>query len=323
MQRRAFCRAIAATLLFIAKGARASTYPDRSIRLIVPFTVGGTTDVVARIAAAAIGKTLGRTVIVDNRGGASGSIGTMELVRANPDGYTLELVTPSITASNPAINPNIPYDPITDLTPIVNVVASPTVLVVGPNFPTQEYEKFVAEVQAKPGQYTYASSGAGGILNLQMEIFKNEAGLSINHIPYRGAGPAVNDVVGGQVSMTYESVPSILPLIKSGKLRPVVVLAPSRLKELPNVPTFSQVGIHDLARMQHFGIVGPRGLPLEMTQCINQATLTALRDPAVRQHFEDLGLQIVGSSPDEFAQEIRQLYAQMKRIVKEKNLKLE
>ena len=320
MKRRIFCIAGAASTILIAGPAIAKSFPDKPIRLVVPFVAGGATDVVARITADALGKTLGQAVIVDNKGGASGSIGTMEVLRSPPDGYTLALVTPSITASNPAINPNIPYNPTTDLTPIVNVVASPTVVVVGPEFPSNDYKKFVAEVKSHPGKYTYSSSGTGGILNLQMELFKSATGLSINHIPYRGAGPAVNDVIAGQISMTYESVPSILPFIRSGRLRPVVVLAPQRLKELPDVPTFSEVGIKELDRMQHFGIVGPKGLPDEIVRAVNEATKAALNDPAVRKRFEERGVQVVGSTPAEFKEEIKHLYEQMKSLVKEKNL---
>lgn len=302
--------------------ARAQAYPNRPIRLVVPFAPGGSTDVLARAVADPLGKLLGQPVVVENKGGAGGAIGTMDVVRSAPDGYSLLMVTPSITAANPAINPKVPYHPVNDLTPIINIAAAPTVLAVHPSFPARNYKEFIAELKKKPGRYSYASSGVGGILHLQMELFKSLTGTFFTHIPYRGAGPAVADVVAGQVAIAYDSLPS-LPFIKDGRLLPIVVCAPQRVKELPNIPTFKEVGVAPLSRMPHFGFLGPKGMPKDLVDNINRATRRVLEDPVVRKRVEDTGSVVVASSPEEFGLEIKTLYEQLKAVVAERKLSLD
>ena len=210
--------------------AQAQAYPNKPVRLIVPFAPGGTVDFMARAISVALSKQLGQTVIVENKGGAGGAIGTMEMVRAAPDGYTLAMVSPSITAANPAINPKVPYNPVTDVTAIINVAASPHMVAIHPSFPARNYKDFIAEIKRNPGRYSYASSGTGGILHLQMEYFKSATGTFITHIPYRGAGPAVQDVVAGQLAIAYDAPPSLMPFVKEGMLIPIAICAPTRLK---------------------------------------------------------------------------------------------
>ena len=308
-------------LLGTAAQAQAS-YPSKPIRLLVPFAAGGTTDLIARIVAEPLGRELGQPVIVENKGGGGGSIGAAETARATPDGYNLGVATVSTTATNPAINPKIPYNVATDFTPIINMAATPNVIAVHPSFPAKDYKAFVAELQKNPAKYSYASSGAGGIGHLQTELFLQLAKVKMTHIPYRGAGPALNDVVAGQVPVIFDNLPSALPFIKAGKLVPIVVAAPSRIKGLEKVPTFKEVGLEPVNRMAYYGVMGPKGLPKDVVNKVHASVSQALKDPAVRKRIEDTGSQIINNSPEQFAAQIKAEYAVYKRVVDTAKLKL-
>jgi len=323
MQRR-FLVATTLSLLCAGSGAWAqAAYPNKPVRLVVPFAPGGTTDIIARTLAEKINGPLGAMMIVDNKAGGGGLVGANETAKAAPDGYSLGVATVSTTATNPAVNTKIPYNPITDFTPIINVAATPNVIAVHPSFPARDYKGFLAELKKSPGKYSFSSSGTGGIGHLQMELFKSLSGTFVTHIPYRGAGPALNDTVAGQVPMIFDNLPSALPFIKDGRLIAIVVAAPNRLDVLPNVPTFKEVGLEPVNRMAYYGIYGPKGLPKDVVDKVSVAVKKTLDDPAVKKRIEETGSLIIANSPEQFAAQIAAEYEVYKKVVATQKLTID
>jgi len=325
MQRRSLIGAagLAVSLVAASGSAWARTYPTRSVRLIVPFAPGGPTDIVARIISEPLAQLLGQPVVVDNRAGAGGMIGTTEIARATPDGYTLGMATVSTAAATPAFNPRTPYHPINDFTPITNIAAAPSLFAVHPSFAGRDFASFLREIRAAPGRFSYATSGTGGNNHIKAELFELETRTFMVHIPFRGTGPALVDVVAGHVPIIFGDLPSALPHIQAGRLVPIVVGAPQRSAQLPNVPTFAEVGLPRVNRMAFFGLHGPRGLPREVVERIHSATMRVLADPALRRRIEDTGLVIVGNTPEQFAEQIRLEFELYQSVVQRAGLRFD
>ena len=318
-----FFSAIALLAAVSVAVAQAQNFPVKPIRLVVPFAPGGSTDIIARAVGDALGRQLGQPVIVENKAGGGGSIGALEVVRAPKDGYTIGMATVSTTAANPAINPRIGYDPITDFTTISNIAVTPNSIAVNPSFPAKDFKTFMEVLKANPGKYSYSSSSTGGIGHLQTELFKSLTWVFIVHIPYRGAGPALADTVGVQVSMIFDNLPSSLPFIKDGKLVTIVVAAPKRLAQLPNVPTFAEVGLAPVNRMAYYGLLGPDGIPKEVVNKYNAALQKVVADPAVKKRIEDTGSIINVNWFEAFSKEIKAEYYVYKEVVAKQKLQID
>lgn len=303
--------------------ATAQTYPTKPVRLVVPFAAGGTTDLIARFISARMGTALGQSVVVDNKGGAGGAIGASEVAKAPPDGYTLLMSSVSTMATNPAINPKTPYDPNADFAHVINVAATPMVIAVNPSFPGKDYKSFAELLRREPGKHSFASAGPGSIGHLLAETYKNTAKVYVTHIPYRGSGPALNDAVAGQVAIVVDNLPTALPFINDKRLTPIVVAAPKRLTQLPNVPTFAEVGLPNVNRMSFLGVSAPKGTPRAIVDKLNAAVRAALADASVKERIEAAGAIVVGNSPTEYQAQVKDELAMYQRVVKEQSLKLD
>jgi tripartite-type tricarboxylate transporter receptor subunit TctC len=318
-------RAVALIALALVPGlALAQSYPAKPVRFIIPFPPGGTTDIVGRLVADKMGQFLGQPVVVENRGGGGGAIGAEAVAKATPDGYTIGMATVSTHAVNPACNPKLSYDPIKDFQFVTNFVAVPNVLATSTTrMPVKDMSEFLKQVRASPGKTSYASSGTCGIGHMMGEIFKVTTGTFILHIPYRGAGPALNDVVGGQLEMIFDNLPSSLPHIQAGKLRPLAVAAPKRVDVLPNVPTFAELGMLPVNDRVWYGLVVPAKTPPDVIAKLQDAAVKALNDRGVREKLKLQGAEPVGNSPAEFRGQVEAELAKMRSLVKRQGIQLE
>lgn len=276
-------------------------YPTRPITLIVPFPPGGVTDVVARELAHRLGAALGQPVVVDNRAGAGGNIGTQAVAMAAPDGYTLGVLTVSALSIGPHLSRKLPFDPVRDFTPITNLVNTPGAVIAGPATPFNSFPEFVRYAHANPAKVTYASVGPGSIPHLTAEILARAVKVDLVHVPYKGSAPAMQDLMAGHVDLSFEtSLVTTMSHHANKRIKVLAVTGPSRVSVLPDVPTVAESGYPGFGVQGWFGLLGPRGLPAAMVEKLNRATVQAFADPAVRQRLEQLGLQLDTSSPQQF-----------------------
>ena len=324
----ALCAATASALLTpVAHAANtadaAGSFPSRPIRLIVPFGAGGSTDIVARLLADKMGPILGQSVVIENKGGAGGAIGAAEIAKAAPDGYTIGMATVSTHGANPAIMAKLPYDAKKDFAPITNVMSVPSVFVVHPSVPAKTMKEFIALAKANPGKYTFASPGTGSLGHANIENFMNLAGINLLHIPYKGAGQALTDALGGQVNAMTDNLPSTLPNIKAGKLRPLAVLALKRSDVVPDVPTYTELGFPEMGDGGWFGLVAPAGTPKAIIDKLNAAAHKAMQDPAYVAKQKDISGESMANTPEQFAKQIDTAIARYTAVAKRANIKLD
>jgi tripartite-type tricarboxylate transporter receptor subunit TctC len=285
--------------------AAAQPYPAKPIRLVVPFPAGGNADIFARAFAQKLGEAWKQTPIVDNRAGAAGIIGTQFVAKAPADGYTLLFGTTGTHTTNPAVYAKLPYDPVRDFMPVSNFADSPFLLVVHPSVPARTLQQLVALAKSRPGQLDYASFGTGSSAHLAGEMLRTMVGININHVAYKGGPPAVNDLTGGHVSLMFNSLPAVLPLVKAGRLRPLAVASAKRTPTLPELPTFAESGIPEFEAGSWYGVLAPAGTPRELIMRLHAETVQMLALPDIRQKLAAEGAEAIGNSPEEFAAQIR------------------
>jgi tripartite-type tricarboxylate transporter receptor subunit TctC len=291
-------------------------FPDKPVRFVVGFTPGGPSDIVARLLGQKLGGLWKEQVIVDNRAGAGGNIAAELVAKAPGDGYTMLLGNNSILATNAALYGKLAYDPVKDFAPVILVASQPNILVVHPSLPVKSVKELIALAKSKPGQLNYASSGSGAAAHLSGELFKSMAHVDIVHIPYKGAAPALNDLIGGQVQLMFATALSVVPHIKSGRLRALGVTTAKRMKSMPELPTIAQAGVPGFEATTWHGIVVAASTPQTLVTRINADTAQVLQMPDVRERFAALGAEIIGGTPQEFAAYIRKEIPKWTKVIK-------
>ncbi|ANN67505.1 Bug family tripartite tricarboxylate transporter substrate binding protein [Bordetella bronchialis] len=312
-----------ATALLWPLAASAQTYPDKPIHLVVPFPPGGVADIIARPVAEKLATTLGQPVIVENRGGATGTIGAAYVAHSAPDGYTLLLGTTNEIAMSPTLYGTLPYDPTKDFAPVAIVAQFPNVLVVGPTVKAATLADLTSQAKAKPKSLTFASSGLGSTNHLTAELYQNEAGVQITHIPYKGGGPALVDLTGGHVDAMFATLPSAVTLIKAGKLHALAVTGDTRSTALPDVPTVKESGLPGVVVTTWNGIIAPAGTPQPVIDRLAQALKQAVEDPGIRQKLAAVGAEPSYTPPPAFAGIIRDDYARWSALIKKAGIKVD
>ena len=309
----------ALSLLLLPAAAAAQDFPSKPIRLIVPFPAGGPNDIIARVVGQRMSEITKQPIIIDNRGGQGGVLGTDAVAKAAPDGYTIGIVSASSLVINPTME-RVPYNVNTDFAPVTLVTTVPEMLVVASNVPAKNMDELVALAKAQPGKLNFASAGVGGLPHLAGELFKQTANIDIVHIPYRGAAPAINDLLGQQVQMAFLDLPVILPHIKAGSLRPIALGAPERAPTAPDVPTTAEVGMPDILIQNWYGMIAPGGTPENIVNILNAVTNQAMDDPQVKQRLADQGLTVAGNRPKQFRDFITAEAQKWARVIKAAHL---
>jgi tripartite-type tricarboxylate transporter receptor subunit TctC len=315
-----------AILVAIASCAAVSSawgegYPSRPIKLVVPFAPGGSTDIIARLTAEAMRKELGQAVIVENLGGAAGALGTMQVARAEPDGYTLAIATVSTMIVYGATREKPEYT-VDTFAPITNIASMPNVLAISPKFPAKDLKEFIEIVRKSPGKYTFGSSGVGSINHMLGESFQAFAGVKMVHVPYKGSGPAMQDVMGGQIDGLFDQFPSSKPYIDSGRMKAIGVISPHRIPGY-DVMTMEEAGLKGFTDEAWYGLLAPAKVPPEVIARLGAAMQKVMADPTLRAALEKVGARPVGNSPAEFKEQIQREIANMKKLVAERHIKLD
>ncbi|MFW8565063.1 Bug family tripartite tricarboxylate transporter substrate binding protein [Orrella sp. 11846] len=301
--------------------AQADNYPAKPIHMIVGYPPSGATDIVARLVGAKMEKHLGQPIVIDNKPGGGSNIAASEAARAKPDGYTLFMATIA-QAINPAVYSNLTYDTLKDFEPITQTMTSPSILVVNNDFPAKTVAELVEWAKAHPGELTLASSGAGGSPHLAAELFKLRTGVEYLHVPYKGAGPAMNDVLAGVVMGGFKTATAALPQIKAGMVRPLAVASAERLKDLPDVPTMQEAGIQDFQVASWNGLMVPKGTPQPIMDKITEAAIIALKDPEIVEQFESRAATVGGESPEEFRAFLEKQLSTWKEVADAANVRI-
>ena len=321
LNRRTFALATVAaagalSLAPLAAQAQAA-YPSKPITIIVPFSAGGTTDILARVVGQFMSNDLGQPVVIDNRAGAGGNIGGQAAARATPDGYTIFMGTVGTHAINQSLYKKMPFDPIKDFAPLSRVAMVPNLLVANPSQPYKNVKELIAYAKANPGKINFGSSGAGSSIHLSGELFKQMAGVDMQHVPYRGSAPAVSDLLGGQINLMFDNMPSAIPHVKGGKLRPLAVTTAKRSPALPDVPTIAESGVPGYEATSWFGLLAPAGTPAPVIAKLNASILKALANPEVKKKLAEQGAEAAGEKPEQFAAFIAAETAKWGKVVKE------
>jgi tripartite-type tricarboxylate transporter receptor subunit TctC len=303
--------------------APAQSYPAKPITLIVPFPPGGSTDIIGRIAADGMARELGQPWVVDNRGGAGGAIGAKAIADSAPDGYTLGIATVSTHVVNPIVHRDLRYDPLADFSFVSEIASVPNVVSVHPALPARSLAELIAYARQHPGKLNFGTPGVGSLGHLLGETFKYSAKVDITHVPYRGAGPALNDALAGQVQVLFDNLPSSLPHIQSGKLRALAVGAETRVASLPDVPTFAEAGHPLVNDPSWFGLIGPARLPAEVVSRVHAALVATLKHPEVVQRLDAAASTPVGNSPEAYRKVVADALANTRKVVREANLRFE
>ena len=311
---------VAAAFLLAASIAQAQ-YPNKPIRVIVPWPAGGPSDTLARVVTSKTGELLGQTMVIDNRVGASGVIGTEFVAKAAPDGYTLFWPIANHTTNHLMFKVN--YDPIKDFAPVGQVARSSYMLLVHPDLPVKTVKELVDYVRARPGKLPYASAGNGTLQHLGMELFKREAGLDLIHVPYKGSAPAITDILGGQIQITFESTTAVMGHVRSGKLRPIAVSTLKRITPLPDLPTLAESGYPGFEVVGFAGVLAPAGTPPEVVATLNAAFNKALMAPEVREKMGSMGVEPAGSSAEQFRAFLQGEIPKYAKILKESGAKVD